>query len=997
MTSKPKFKAIPEALKERPQWVLWRYEERDGKKTKPPFQINGRHASHSDPATWSSFASVLTAYHGGRWDGIGFMLSPDDPFAGVDLDHCISDGGEIEEWAAEIIQRLDSYTEISPSGTGVRIFLRGRLPEGASRGGKKHGGLGPGELGAIELYSQLRYLTVTGRRLKDAPAEPEDREEAFHALYAKLFPEKPAAESMPFSDAVLELDDHELMQKAFSAANGTEIERLWRGDTGAYDHDESRADAALCTYLAFWCRGDVARIDRLFRQSGLYREKWEREDYRLSTLGLCVSGGTEGYTPSQTFSLNGSSSSNGSRTATARSEELTQGLEQAQALAAQLPERLAEDTGFAFNPSTLAALALLRALDAVAWQRARNALQKAKVSIRDIEKRLPHVKLPTLEPTETGTAAGQSLPNCPAPEIVIPDPYWVRPDSTGQRSVDDEGKLVSRAFAYAPILVTARLRDIDDGTEALRITYFRPRQGWVDKIVDRGVALEGRKLTELASEGFPVAGDNAKAVAKYLHRMEAVNDNRLPCARISSHLGWQGKNGDAGFLWGRQLITPQGSTTGAIQIDELPPDQWQEDVIHFRGTSGGDDQIADGFHALGSLSDYIRAISVIKDYPRVLLGFYVSFVPPLLQILNAPNPIVDWANRTSTGKTQTLRTASSVWGKPDERAADGAMGTWDNTRVWLERASAVLSSLPVIMDDTKRAKSPQAIADLLYTVSSGRGRGRGSIKGLARTRTWRTALLSSGETPATAFTQDGGTRARVLSIRGIPFNKDDQETRRVVDTLGLGIARNYGTAGPEFVRYLYRHQDEWPNYVAEYHKSIESYAEQAESSVAGRMAHLAATIDLAAALVHAALDLPWSYQDPLSSLWAGILDEASDAAGEIRALRDVASWAYAHRATFYGHHEIFDFNGNVTEPPGGWSGSWDKSDTWEYLAFFPHCLEKILKAQNYEPESILSAWREREWLDTDNGGNRYTRKVGLDGKRPRMIAILRHALELAEE
>ena len=162
---------IPQELAERRQWVLWLYEERNGQRTKRPYQANGRPASHTDPSTWGEFARVVDTYlnnHVGRWKGIGFVLSADDPFAGIDLDHCIQpDTGLLEDWAADIVSRINSYTERSPSGTGLRILLRGKLPEGLSPkgGGRKKTRVGPDGKGAIEVYDKLRFLTITGHSL----------------------------------------------------------------------------------------------------------------------------------------------------------------------------------------------------------------------------------------------------------------------------------------------------------------------------------------------------------------------------------------------------------------------------------------------------------------------------------------------------------------------------------------------------------------------------------------------------------------------------------------------------------------------------------------------------------------------------------------------------------------------------------------------------------------------------------------------------------------
>jgi primase-polymerase (primpol)-like protein len=103
----------------------------------------------------------MAAYEIGEpFAGIGFVLTPDDPFAGIDLDHCRDpETGEIEPWASEIVDRFQSYTEISPSGAGIRIFIRGTLPAGKGR-----------HRGRVEVYDRGRFLTVTGQRLEGSRA-----------------------------------------------------------------------------------------------------------------------------------------------------------------------------------------------------------------------------------------------------------------------------------------------------------------------------------------------------------------------------------------------------------------------------------------------------------------------------------------------------------------------------------------------------------------------------------------------------------------------------------------------------------------------------------------------------------------------------------------------------------------------------------------------------------------------------------------------------------
>jgi putative DNA primase/helicase len=144
---------IPEELRQRPQWLVWRLEDRDGKPTKIPYIAGGvGRASSTDSLTWRPFEEAVQALETGRYDGIGFVFSSGDPYAGVDLDKCRNpETGELQEWAEKIVEAFDGYAEVSQSGAGVHIIVRGKAPN------KKRGN--------VEAYSSERYFAMTGRVL----------------------------------------------------------------------------------------------------------------------------------------------------------------------------------------------------------------------------------------------------------------------------------------------------------------------------------------------------------------------------------------------------------------------------------------------------------------------------------------------------------------------------------------------------------------------------------------------------------------------------------------------------------------------------------------------------------------------------------------------------------------------------------------------------------------------------------------------------------------
>jgi hypothetical protein len=560
-------------------------------------------------------------------------------------------------------------------------------------------------------------------------------------------------------------------------------------------------------------------------------------------------------------------------------------------------------------------------------------------------------------------------------------------DQDGQDITDEE------LIAHAPILIAARLRDIDCGTESLDLRFRRP-DGWHQAIVDRGVALDGRQITQLASRGFPVSSATSHDLVKYLHELEGLNYHRIPTTHSTSHLGWQGKDGELGFLCGRRQVLPDGSL-----VPLHGPEDGPSSSILFVGVAPGDDQIADSIYAKGSFAGWLAPILPIVGFPRVLLGLYASLVPPLLQILGAPNLIIDWWNRTTTGKTTALRLAASVWGNPDEQAPDSFIASWDATEVYIERACSMLTGLPLLLDDTKRAKNPALVGKIVYEVAQGRGRSRGNVKSLARTGSWRTALLSTGESPATSFTQDGGTRARVLEIPGYPFGRADAETGKLVKKLNMELKANFGHAGPRFVQWLIKNQDLWDQLVELYHSAIARYSamlpedrSRIDLAVVDRLAHFAAAIEVAAACAEDALGLPWEIGDPLKTVWHEIVANTGEAPGDERALRDVVSWAHSQRETFWGARRSSSL---PQVPSAGWSGRWDKEQGWEFIAFYRHLLKRLLSDAGYEPEAVLAGWKERGWLDVGKGRG-FDKSVRVDEDNPCLIVIRRAAIDAIE-
>lgn len=261
---------IPTELRSRHQWVCWRREQRKDKWTKIPVQVDGANARANDSQTWTTFEEAAGAAE--RFDGIGFVFSPDDPFCGIDLDAVVQlDTGELHQAAMAIVEQLDSYTEVSPSGTGLHIVVRAQLNGGPNRTSKTPWGA------EFENYDRERYFCMTGNRLRGATAEP--RQAQLDAVRADLFPTRNGT-ATPLARRAAPAPNPAVLERW---AGNTDFERLLRPDAD----DESGRDYALACFAVEHGTRDIDELVQLVGAARVARcpgdTKAVRGDYLLRT------------------------------------------------------------------------------------------------------------------------------------------------------------------------------------------------------------------------------------------------------------------------------------------------------------------------------------------------------------------------------------------------------------------------------------------------------------------------------------------------------------------------------------------------------------------------------------------------------------------------------------------------------------------------------------------------------------------------------------------
>lgn len=292
-----KYSAIPQELKDYKNWVCWQAypdpKSHSGISKKPVNPKTGGLAQSNNPDTWSDFETAVR--QSGKYSGIGFMFS-NSPFFGVDLDDMPNDiedyqNGGADNIISEFVNTLQSYTEFSQSKTGVHIICKGTLPEGRRKAKNDSGG--------FEMYENGRFFVVTGNYCSEY-GYINDCTESVKPLHSKYLGKtaEPKPNRQNITVNLNSVDD--IVRAACSAKNGSLFKALYSGDFSAYS-SQNEADMAFCNMLAFWCGCDAEKMDAIFRQSGLMRDKWDRKQsgttYGVITLQKAISGCSQTYNP----------------------------------------------------------------------------------------------------------------------------------------------------------------------------------------------------------------------------------------------------------------------------------------------------------------------------------------------------------------------------------------------------------------------------------------------------------------------------------------------------------------------------------------------------------------------------------------------------------------------------------------------------------------------------------------------------------------------------
>ena len=639
---------------------MWRREIRGGKPTKVPYNPHtGERAETNNPATFSSFELADERYITEDYDGVGIRVS--NGFSAVDIDHCI-EGGVISDLAMSIIGALKSYTEYSPSKTGVRIIFK--VPSDYQYDSETYYLKNPHN--GCEVYvcgATNRFVTITGNTAYGYPV----REVTDDILKPVLdeFMTRPVKQrqAVPVAPApAITLSDEQVI---FKASANAKFRALFEGDMSDHNNDHSSADLALCNILAFWTGRNYDTIDRIFRQSGLYRDKWLREDYRSETIRKAIADCTEVYNPQ------------------------------------------------------------------------------------------PH----TGTYTHTDTAGQTIFDRLGVPNLHTGD--FIVTSTAVFTETDDKktGDKKTDVITSTPIVPVRIMVNADTGVHKIELA-FRKNGTRRTTIQDRETIASKNKIVSLANVGVDVTTATAGKLVDYLNTLQRLNE--IPEVTSISHLGW-------------------------VDSKFLPYD----DGVVFDGEAS-DRKLFNAIKTHGSETAWREHVSRIRANKPLRMTMAASFASPLIERCGALPFVFHLWGTTGGGKTVALKTAMSIWGKPDLGELVYTMNMTDNAMM---NTAGILYSLPFAGDELQLVKSQYGYDRLIMRVTEGIDRGRMKYDAKVAQRTWKNSFIFTGEEPCTDYRSGGGTKNRVIEV-----NADEGVVSHGGETIAV-ISENYGHAGQTFIEY----------------------------------------------------------------------------------------------------------------------------------------------------------------------------------------------------
>lgn len=542
------------------------------------------------------------------------------------------------------------------------------------------------------------------------------------------------------------------------------------------------------------------------------------------------------------------------------------------------------------------------------------------------------------------------------------------------RQVDGMSVTRQMPISYDPIVIRRVIEHEDQRSIMLELVWRRGTR-WYIAIYDRDEVFKKNGLVAAAADGAPVGDDNSIDLVRFLRAYENHNLAHIEHDYASSSMGWKGDVDDP---------TADGFLCGNVHMCR------DEDARHFmlKPMGPGDEEEARAIRKGGNFDRWKLSVAKVQAYPAVRIAIYAGLASVMLPILGAPNVIVEWVNRTSTGKTRVLQIVQSLW-----RSAMTFLTSWDNTVSNLESKAHLHSGLPLFVDDTKAViggkRGEEILGRAIYKYINGKGRGRDQRSGGQRsTISWRGVLFSTGETPSSDLAHAEGAAARVLSFWTKPWGESNPETGAMIDSLvEIELAENYGHAGPAFVQWLHEHRDLWPQARLAYDEATHKIRDTFKSPAADRLARVIALLEVTAALAHAADVIPWPPRSLLDDPEIQALLRVSVEQAEVGADDVMRAWEYMMSEVESRGAQWLDWGvvpSKTEGPSAGWIG-WRRATS---LGWLKAKLQRTLEEGGFNADAIIRGLTERGMIRAGDKGHPHTRPIRVGDGTARVVYVV---------
>jgi len=546
----------------------------------------------------------------------------------------------------------------------------------------------------------------------------------------------------------------------------------------------------------------------------------------------------------------------------------------------------------------------------------------------------------------------------PGWQIIAPGPY---PQLI--RVKGDSVTPVCEAFVVSAELSTPA------GT-LLEISFNRGR-GWQTAIISWEALSCYRTFVEaLARHGMNITAVTGRAALEYVSAYRACNAGMIPLIRGVTRAGWV--PGLRAFAIGHTVVGPDAAAVRVVP------------------GSVGEDELLRPVAAAGDAAPYVDLLRRIPDDAAVWLAIYAAASAPLLKLVDAdPVIMVHLCGESSSGKTRAVTLCAAMYGRPGGGAEQGLVRSWAQTETSAERTLGLFCDLPTVLDELG-VQDAQALDRLVYRLSSGQEKSRGSLEGLRQQKRWRGVVLSTGEIGLAGGSRRTGVKARVIELAERPFGPGDQGD--LVEQIRSVCQRHHGHAGLRLVDYLAGLDNAAVLEIRDRCQELmNGRFRRPGEGIANRLAGQFALIATAGEILHRVLDLPG---DPVARVLATWEDQARRCTDEIplhgRAMTAIRNWVEGEPGSFQDLRQCNDISSVPRQPD---TVGFLRSDhgTAE-VAFHADALDARLQSWGFDPEVTKKELRNHGHLRAEGG--RLQAMVAVPGgdRRRCTVVILERAV-----